>query len=185
MCALHQAQLAAHRLGQADHRVLGGRVGGASRRAVLAGLGGDVDDVTAVARDHPLQRELRAEDHAVEVDVHHAPCRQVVLVDEAADLHDPGVVDEHVHRAQLLFGPVEERRERGAVGDVERQRHGARAELGGGLLGGGEVHVADRDLHSLAQERLRRGLADPARGAGDRRGLPGEDTGLLGHAVSS
>ena len=69
----HQAQLAAHRLGQADDGVLGRRVGGAARRAELAGLRGDVDDVAAVARDHPLERELHAEDHAVEVDVDHPP----------------------------------------------------------------------------------------------------------------
>ena len=100
------------------------------------------------------------------------------------DLHDPGVVDQHVERAELLLGAVEERREGRAVGHVERQRDGARAELGGGLAGGIEVDVADRDPHALAQERFGRGAADPARGAGDRGGLSGEDAGLLGHAVS-
>ncbi len=141
--------------------------------------------MAAIARHHPLERELHAEDDSVDVDVHHAPCGEIVLVDEAPDLHDPGVVDKHVHGPELLFGPVEERRERFALRDVERQRHGAGAELGGSLLGRGKVDVADRHLHSLTQERLRRCLADPARRAGDRRGLAGEDTGLLGHALSS
>jgi hypothetical protein len=99
------------------------------------------------------------------------------------DRHDAGVVDEHVNRPELLFGAVEEGAEGGAVGDIQRERDRARAQLGRGLPGEREVDVADRDLHSLTQERLRRRLADPARGAGDRRGLPGEDTGLLGHAL--
>ncbi len=71
----HQAQLAAHRLGEPDDRVLGRRVGGAARRPELAGLGGDVDDVAAIARHHPLQRKLRAQDHPVKVDVDHALAR--------------------------------------------------------------------------------------------------------------
>ena len=122
----HQAQLAADGLGETDDGVLGRRVRGAAGRAELAGLRGDVDDVSAIARDHALERELHAEDHAVQVDVDHPPRGQVVLVDEAPDLHDAGVVDEHVERPELLLGAVEERRERVAVGDVERQRHGAR-----------------------------------------------------------
>ena len=117
----------------------------------------------------------------MEVDVDHPLRGQVVLVDEAPDLHDPGVVDEHVDRPELLLGPVEERREGGAVGHVERQRDGARAELGGGLARRLDVHVADRHLHALAQERLGGGTPDPARGTGDRGGLSGEDAGLLGH----
>ena len=71
----HQPQLAADRLGQADDRVLGRRVRRAAGRAELARLRGDVDDVPAVARDHALQRELAAEDHAVEVDVDHPSAR--------------------------------------------------------------------------------------------------------------
>ncbi len=47
-----------------------------------------------------------------------------------------------------------------------------------------QVHVADRDPHALVQERLRGRAADAARGAGDRRRLAGEDTGLLGHRIS-
>ncbi len=181
----HQAQLAAHRLGEPDDGVLGGGVGGAPGRAELAGLRGDVHDVPAIARHHPLERQLRPKDDTVQVDVDHAPRGQVVLVDEAAEVHDAGVVDEHVHRSELLFGAVEEGAERRAVADVEWQSDGARAQLGGGLAGHVEVHVADRDPHALAQQRLRGRLADAARGAGDRRRLPGEDSGLLGHALSS
>ena len=63
------------------------------------------------------------------VDVHHPPRRQIVLVDKAPDLHDSRVVDEHIQGAELLFCAIEEGREGVSVGDVERQCHGARAEL--------------------------------------------------------
>jgi hypothetical protein len=177
----HQPQLSAHGLGQANHRVLGGRIGGAAGRAVLAGLRGDVDDVPAIARDHPLQRQLHAGDDPVQVDVDHPPRGEIVLVDEAADLHDPGVVDEHVDRPKLLFGAVEEGGEGGPVGDVQRRGDRTGPELGGGPLGGRQIDVADGHPHPLTQQRLSARLADPARGAGDRRGLAGEDTGLSGH----
>ncbi len=130
---------------------------------------------------HPRQRNLHAEDHAEDVDVEDPLSGRVVLVDERADRHDPGVVDQDVHRTELLFGCVQELGERGPVGHVERQPHGAVAELGGGLLGRLQVDVADRHPHALAQERLRGGATDATRAAGDRGGLSGEDTGLLGH----
>ena len=60
---------------------------------------------------------------------------------------------------ELLLGGVEEAREGLAVGHVERQRDRARPELGGGLARRLEVDVADRHLHALAQERLRRSRA--------------------------
>ena len=68
-------QLAADGLGQADDRVLGGRVGRAAGCAVLARLRGDVDHVAAVAGHHARQGDLHAVDHAVEVDVDHAHAR--------------------------------------------------------------------------------------------------------------
>ena len=51
------------------------------------------------------------------------------LLDERADRHDPGVVDQHVDRAELLLGRVEEARERLAVGDVELEGDGLAAQL--------------------------------------------------------
>ncbi len=179
----HQPQLAAHGLGEAHDGVLGGRVGGPAGGPVLAGLGGDVDDVAAVAGDHPLERELHAQDHAVQVDVDHPPRREVVLVDEAPDLHDPGVVDEHVDRAQLLFGSVEELREGGALGDVEWQGDRAGAQFRGGLGSCLVVHVAYRDLHALGEEGFGGGTPDTPGGTGDRGCLSGEDAGLFGHLL--
>ena len=54
---------------------------------------------------------------------------------------------EHVHRAELLFGAVQESGERRAVGHVQRQRHGARTQLCRGPLAASRVEVADRHAH--------------------------------------
>jgi hypothetical protein len=137
--------------------------------------------MATVAWDHARQRELGAEDHAVQIDVDHPPRRLIALVDEPPNLHDPGVVHEHVDRAELALGLVQEAGERVAVGHVQRQGHSAPTELCGGpirLLG---IDVADRDPHALAQQRLRSGSPDPARSAGDGRRLSGEDARLFGH----
>ncbi len=110
-----------------------------------------------VARDHARERELHAEDHAVEVDVDHPPGGRVVLVDEAPQRHDPGVVDEHVQRAELLFGAVQEGRKGRPVGHVQRQRDGARARARAAVRSARlEVDVADRHAHAAAQERALR-----------------------------
>jgi hypothetical protein len=180
---IHQAQLAAHGLGEADNGVLGRRVRGPSGGAELAGLRGDVDDMAAFARDHARECELHAEDDAVQVDVDHALRGQVVLVEEAADLHDACVVDEHVQRPELALGLVEKCGEGIAVGHVQRQRDGAGAEFVGGLARGVEVDVADRHLHSLTEQRLRGRASDAAGCAGDRGCLSGEDARLLGHSL--
>ena len=119
----------------------------------------------------------------MEVDVDHPPRGEVVLVDEAPDLHDPGVVDEHVDRAQLLLGPVEELRKGGALGDVERERDRAGTQLRGGPGGLVVVHVAYRDLHALGEERFGGGAPDPAGGTRDGGGLSGEDAGLFCHLL--
>jgi hypothetical protein len=55
------------------------------------------------------------------------------------------------------------------------------ADLGRRLLGQRHVEIADRHLHALGRERLRRRLADAARGARDGGDLADEDAGLLGH----
>ena len=119
----------------------------------------------------------------MKVDVHHPPRREVVLIDEAPDLHDAGVVDQHVKRPQLPLGLVEEGRKGVAIGHVEWQRDRSRPELGSGLARRVEIDVADRHLHAVAQERFRRRAADATRASGDRGCLSGEDSGCFGHGA--
>jgi hypothetical protein len=175
-------QLAAHGFGQPDDRVLGGRIRRAARRAVLPGLRGDVHHVAAVAGHHARQGDLHAVDHAVDVDVDQAHRGRLVLVEEASQRHDAGVVDEHVERPEALLGGIDEGLERVALGHVELEPGGVGADLGCSLLGELGVEVPDGDLHALAREGLRRRLADAARGAGDGGDLADDDAGLLCHS---
>ena len=114
-----RAVLEPGRVGERDHRVLAGAVAGQPDGVELPGKRGDVDDVPGSAGDHPLHRQLAAQDHAVDVDVQNAPGDGVRLVDDPADRHDAGVVDQHVDRAELALDLVEEFRKRIRVGDIE------------------------------------------------------------------
>ena len=165
---------AADRLAQPHDRVLGRAVGRAAGEAGLAGGRGDLHEVAATARHEPLEGELRAEDHAVEVDVDHALGGRVGLLDERPDRHDPRVVDQDVERAELALDLVEERREARAIGHVERQPDRSVTELVGRPLRQRRVDVADRDLRTLGDQRRRGGPADAAGAAGDRDHLPGQ-----------
>jgi len=143
-------QLGHRRLAEADDGVLGRRVGRDPRQRRLARLGGDVDDVAAAARAQPFDRQLGADDDAVEVDVELAPDRLVGLVDQLGHRHDPGVVDHHVDGSQLALGGVEEGGEGAAIGDIEGERHRPSPKTRGRLFGQGEVEVSDRHAAALA-----------------------------------
>jgi hypothetical protein len=56
--------------------------------------------VAAVAGHHARQGDLHAVYHAVEVDVDHPHRGGLVLVEEATQLHDARVVDQHVERGR-------------------------------------------------------------------------------------
>ena len=137
----------------------------------------------AATREEALDRELRAQDHAVHVDVDDALGGRVALLDEQAERHDPGVVDQDIERPQPLLDLIEERGEALPVGDVERQADRAGAELGRGLLGELLLDVPDRDARALREQRLGRRAADPASTAGDRNRQPGERAWNLGHVL--
>ena len=83
-------------------------------------------------------------------------------------MHDPGVVDEDVERAELRLDGVEERSERLAVGDVELEGLDARRRAPAAVAwAGSRSRSPIADLHALAHHRLGGGLADAARAAGD------------------
>jgi hypothetical protein len=98
----------------------------------------------------------------VQVDVDHPLRRRVVLVDEAAERHDPGVVDQDVEWPQPLRDLIEEVGERVAARDVELEADRLPAQLGRRLIGERLVEVTDRNLGALAHERGRGRLADSA-----------------------
>src|SRR5262249_22894827 len=147
------AQLTAHGLGEADHRVLRSRVGRDPGDTRLSGRGGHVDDVPAIASQQALAGELGADDDAVDVDVELALDRIVGLLGERRYRHDPGVVDDDLERAELALGGVEEAGEGAAIGDVKWERDGAAPQLTRRALSQLEVEVADRDAAALAHQR--------------------------------
>ena len=66
------------------------------------------------------------------------------------------------------------------VADVHCDRHRVGADLGGDVLGGGEVQVGDRDLRAFARIDVGDVLAEAARGTGDDCDLVLQ---LLAHAT--
>jgi hypothetical protein len=130
--------------------------------------------VAAAAGDHVGQRQLAAGDHAVQVDLDRRPDRLLGLVEERPDRHHARVVDQHVDVAAAVGARlVEERRERLAVGDVERvARHLAElGQLRHRRLLQSDVTVTDHHAGAASQQGLGGGITDTAGGAGDRDGL--------------
>jgi len=127
---------------------------------------GDGDDVATASRKHPPGSDLRAHDHAVDVDGQRASRQRVWLVDEPTDRKDPGVVHQNVDGPQPTFHLVEEAGERVAICHVERARHvepKVRTRLFDRLL----IDVADGDLRPEQVQCRRGGQPDPAGAAGD------------------
>ena len=176
------AQLDARSLRQADDAVLGGAVRGQVREPAAPGDRRHVDDVAGPARDHPPHRLLRAVDDGAQVEVELAGDALRALVDERRDGHDPGVVDEHVERAEPLLDLVEEGDQPGVIGHVEPEPERGLAERRGRLLGRLAIEVADGHAGALAGQRLRDGAADSAAAAGDGDDLSGQRACVCGHA---
>ena len=64
-------QLLAQRLGEAQHRRLGGGIGAGIGVAFLAGDGGDIDDAAIAGFHHHRGDGAAAIEQSVDVDVHH------------------------------------------------------------------------------------------------------------------
>ena len=162
------AQLAAQRLEHALHRVLGAAVGRLERDAAVGERRADLHDRAAVARQHPLERDLGAP-HRAEIG---DPGGALVLVrlDVVEEREHGGhrVVDPDVDRTQALLD-----RRRGGLhlvelGHVGRVGVGRAAELGDLLGGGVQPGAAARDqAHrgAVAGELAGDRAAHAARGA--------------------
>ena len=95
----------------------------------------------------------------------------------ASQLHDAGIVDQHVDAAERRLGRVEHARDRLRVADVGLGGDGAAAgllDLADQRLGFGcAAGVIDDDGEAVGGEPLGDGGADAARSAGDERDLVG------------
>ena len=111
------------------------------------------------------ERETRHADQPVHVRLEHRPLVGLgALVERVAAEREAGGVDERVEpAAESLHGLLDEALAARGIDDVELER-----DIGVDPIG---PAGAARDAHPLAAERGERGRADPARGAGDDRGL--------------
>ena len=127
----------------------------------------------ASAGDHALGRQLAAQDHAVDIDVQDPAGDGVGLVDDAADGHDAGVVDQHVDRTELALHLVEEIRERILIGHIEFAVD-VEPEVDARFLHLGLVDVADGDLGAQIVQCGRGGQSDSPCAARDHDDFPAD-----------
>src|SRR5439155_20620981 len=165
------ALLHVERLGERDHRVLGGVVAGTGQRARVApGPRGDVDDQAFLSLAHRRQHRVAAIEHARQVDGDDlVPAVDRDVPEVALRQVDARAVDEDVDAAVALEDRGGDLRHLGLVGDVHRERLAlaGRLEL---LFGGGQGFLAaprDDDVRAGARELDRAGEADPRAAAGD------------------
>jgi len=133
--------------------------------------------VAAPARPHPPGKRADPVEHAGEVDGDHAVPRCHRHVRQRGVIRgDPGVVDQHVDRAERCLGRV---RCRGPAGAVARVEHGgaearriARGEHRGKRVA---IDVGQRHPRAGGGQRIADGKADAAGTAGDEGVAAGGD----------
>ena len=168
---LSLAQLGRHRLGQADHRGLGGDVRTHPCRAALRverRVGRDIDDAAAALREHPWHHRARGVQHRAHVEVvEEVPVGVRRLVHRAAHAKAAGQVAQHVDAAEAR----DRRCHRGI--DLLRIEQVERREQAFGALvaeGARQAFGFRRDQHQLRAacgEGRGHRAAEVAAGAGD------------------
>ncbi len=141
--------------------------------------------MAAAPGQEALQRQLGAVDQPHQVDVDHPVRGGVGLVDERADGHDPGVVDQDIQRAEPVLYLIQERGEAVAIGHIQREPDRSPSQLARGLLGQCSVDVADGHAGPLGDQSGRGGAADPASSARDCDYRASKRTWDFGHVGSS
>ena len=167
------------RLGEADHGRLRGAVDAHQRLAAPPGLARDVDDPPAPALRHHLPGHgLQREQQALHVDGKDGVVAFLGDLEDGGEIEGRGVVDEDIDAADQPDGFADEMVDRGHVGDLERDRDGAVAELVGQRAGLRSQPVGDDDPRAFG------GIA-PADGGADAAGAAGHDRHLVPelHAV--
>ena len=124
---------------------------------------------------------LAALERAGEVHREQAVPRLEVDLQEGAEALDPGAVDEHGRRPQLLAHLLDAGVDLGPLGHVHRDAHGLAAggdELGGCGRGAVGIAVEDPDRVPVGGQPLRDGQPDA-------RGRARDDRNALGHWMGS
>jgi hypothetical protein len=125
-------------------------------------------------REHLGERQLRADDRAVQVDRELAACDFIGLLVERPDPVDACVVDHHLERTVARAGGIEERGELRRHPDIQVERERSLADLARRRLGPGEVDVADGDQCARGGQPPRDRAPDAVAAAGDGSRHAGE-----------
>src|SRR6266508_4044596 len=162
--------LAGQGLGEGDDAALRAGVHGLQRRAHPAGVRADVDHPAEAALGHPRRDRLDHPQRTLEVDVEDLVPELLGGLHERHEVVPAGVVHRDVDWAELGLDRPHGRLDGVGPGDVDLDRDRDAAgggDLLGGLLGGGDVQVRDRDLEAGLSEGGRDALADSLGSSGD------------------
>ena len=131
---------------------------------------GHADDAAALAAGHQPRGPVRAQEDSLEVGVQHAvPPRLVALQKVARLVGQPGIVDQHVHVAEVFERGVEEAVHLWLLGHIRHHAEGFAARLSDGLgnLFNMRADVVGDDAGALLAEALGDRPADATPGPGD------------------
>ena len=140
-----------HRLGEADHRELGGAVGAETRVSAFSSDRGDVDDHPAAGLAQHGKGRARGQKDSLDVHTEQAVPVALLVGGQGSGLEQPGVVHQHVGAPEGLGRRADQVLAGRRVGDIHLDRgrlasvlpdgFGRRLQL---LLGGQPVGPASR-----------------------------------------
>ncbi len=173
------SHLTGQRLGEADDTGLGRCVVGETSPASLPDLGGDVDDAAEARLEHRRQPRAAADEDTAQVDRDHLVPHLRRHVADVAFGDDPGVVDQDLHRSELVARDAEHLFHASFVTDVGPDRH----HLGSRLPAPSRHVLEARPPAPVGQAQGRAGhgerpgdrRTDTARRARDQRGAASQN----------
>ncbi len=140
---------------------------------------GGIDDVALLAMPLDHRQEGAHAVHRAE-DVHAqqpVPLRRRYVLRRPAIERHAGIVEAEMDAPELGLHQPRGIVDRGAIGNIERQREGAHAErrhLVRRALDPVALDIGHRDMDPFARQRPRDPEPDAVRGTGDERELPGQ-----------
>ena len=175
--------LAGRGLGQANHSVLRGDIGGHPGRCDQARHRGGIHDRTALLLQHHRQYMTETQEHPLHVDAHHRIEHRLVVFRGWRDIAlDARIVVEAIDRAV----GVERRLHIGLhvggfrhIGGDEQRLAALLTDDARGAFAAGGVAIHHDDLGAIARKAERGGTTDAITGAGDQRDLALEVHGGL------
>ena len=173
------AQFLGQDRGQGFDRRLGRDIDAVSLEPGADDAGREIDDASAVAQ--PARRLAHGVEAALQIDRDLLVEGRVIGVGDLAELHDAGIVDQHVDAAERRFRCVEHAAHGTGIADIglrgQRAAAGGLDPVGDRLGRLGIAGIVDDDGEAVPGEPLGHCRTDPARSARYQSYL----VGLLSH----